>query len=106
MQLTNTWRRRLTAVGHGSAKIAITILVASAALNGLSIAWRAVFPAKATPVAETARSVGNQAALVESYAIDCVTVLLTASSSRAREVARCFADTSDMALPTTPPVIV
>ena len=54
----------------------------------------------------TARSVGNQTALVESYAIDCVTVLLTASSSRAAEVARCFPNSTDMALPSTSPLIV
>lgn len=106
MRMTNTWRRRLTTSGRGSAKIVVAILVASAALNGLSIVWRLVFPPESTPVSETARSVGNQTALVESYAIDCVTVLLTASSSRAAEVARCFPDSSDMALPTTSPLIV
>ena len=90
MQLTNTWRRRLTTAGHGSAKVIVAILVASATLNGLSIVWRWVFPSDLPSVTVTARSVGNQTALVESYAIDCVTVLLTASSSRAAEVARCF----------------
>ncbi|MCH9766647.1 MAG: conjugal transfer protein [Actinomycetia bacterium] len=106
MQLTTTWRRRLTTAGHGSAKIIAVILVASAALNGLSILWTWVFPPDPPAIAVTARSVGNQAALVESYAIDCVTVLLTASSSRAAEVARCFPDSSDMTLPSTPPRIV
>ncbi|MEN4466807.1 conjugal transfer protein [Mycolicibacterium conceptionense] len=106
MQLTNTWRHRLSTAGRGGAKFIVAILVASAALNGLSIVWRWVFPAESTPVAQTARTVGNQTALVESYAIDCVTVLLTASSSRAAEVARCFPDATDMALPTTPPLIV
>jgi hypothetical protein len=106
MQLTNTWRRRLTATGHGSAKVIVAILVASAALNGLSIAWRWVLPPDLPSIAVTARTVGNQTALVESYAIDCVTVLLTASSSRAAEVARCFPNSTDMALPTTSPLIV
>jgi hypothetical protein len=106
MHLTNTWRRRLTTAGHGGAKIVVTILVASAALNGVSIVWQWVFPPDLPSVAVTARSVGNQTALVESYAIDCVTVLLTASSSRAGEVARCFPDTTDMALPSTAPLIV
>ena len=106
MQLTNTWRRRLTAAGHGSAKVIVAILVASAAINGLSIVWRWVFPPDLPSIAVTARTVGNQTALVESYAIDCVTVLLTASSSRAAEVARCFPNSTDMALPTTSPLIV
>jgi len=106
MQLTKTWRRRLTTAGNGSARLIVVLLVASAALNGLSIAWKWIFPVDQTSVAVTARTVSNQVALVESYAIDCVTVLLTASSSRAGEVARCFPDTADMALPSTPPRIV
>lgn len=106
MRLTNTWRRRLMTAGHGGAKIVVAVLVASAALNGLSIAWRWIFPPQPTPVAETARTVANQTALVESYAIDCVTVLLTASTSSAGEVARCFPDTAQMTLPSTSPLIV
>lgn len=106
MQLTNTWRRRLTTAGQGGAKVIVTVLVICSVISGASTLWRWAFPADETPVAVTARSVGNETALVESYAIDCVTVLLTASSSRAAEVARCFPDTSDMSLPTTSPLIV
>lgn len=106
MQLTNTWRRRLTTTGLGSAKVVVAILVICSVISGASTVWRWVFPADATPLAVTVRSVGNQTALVESYAIDCVTVLLTASTSRAAEVARCFPDSTDMALPTTSPLIV
>jgi hypothetical protein len=106
MQLTNTWRRRLTTTGLGSAKVVVAILVICSVISGASTVWRWAFPADATPVAVTVRSVGNQTALVESYAIDCVTVLLTASTSRAAEVARCFPDSTDMALPTTSPLIV
>jgi hypothetical protein len=106
MQLTNTWRRRLTTTGQGGAKVIVTILVVCSVISGASTLWSWVFPPDETPVAVTARSVGNETALVESYAIDCVTVLLTASSSRAAEVARCFPDTSDMSLPTTSPLIV
>ncbi len=106
MPITNTWRRRLTIAGQSSAKVVVAILVISAVLNGVSILWRWVLPADTASVAVTARTVGNQSALVESYAIDCVTTLLTASSSRAAEVARCYPDTSDMALPTTPALLV
>ncbi|MCH9729760.1 MAG: conjugal transfer protein [Actinomycetia bacterium] len=108
MQLTNTWRQRLKTVGNGGARLIVVVLVASAALNGLSIAWKWVFPPDKTSVVVTARTVSNQIALVESYAIDCVTVLLTASQSRADELARCFpADAiAGMALPKTPPRIV
>lgn len=107
MQLTNTWRQRLHTAGRGSAKLLITVLVASAAINGLNIAWHWIFPTDPPAIAATARTVNNQTALVESYAIDCVTVLLTASSSRAAEVARCFPDSSTtMALPPTPSLIV
>ncbi|NTY62543.1 conjugal transfer protein [Mycolicibacterium sphagni] len=106
MQLTQTWRRRLTTTGRGGAKAVVTILVVCSVISGASTLWRWVFPPDSTPVAETARSVGNETALVESYAIDCVTVLLTASSSRAAEVARCFPSSTDMSLPTTSPLIV
>lgn len=106
MQLTNTWRKRLTTTGQGSAKVIVTVLVVCSVISGASTVWRWMFPSDATPVAVTARSVGNQTALVESYAIDCVTVLLTASSSRAAEVARCFPNSTDMTLPTTSPLIV
>ncbi|BBY46595.1 hypothetical protein MARA_00250 (plasmid) [Mycolicibacterium arabiense] len=106
MQLTNTWRRRLTTTGLGSAKVIVTILVICSVISGASTVWRWVFPPDVTPAAVTARSVGNQTAMVESYAIDCVTVLLTASTSRAAEVARCFPNSTDMALPTTSPLIV
>lgn len=106
MQLTNTWRRRLTTTGQGSAKVIVTVLVVCSVISGASTVWRWMFPSDATPVAVTARSVGNQTALVESYAIDCVTVLLTASSTRAAEVARCFPNSTDMTLPTTSPLIV
>lgn len=90
MRLTNTWRRRLTTTGQGGAKVIVTVLVVCSVISGASTLWRWVFPSDETPVAVSARSVGNETALVESYAIDCVTVLLTASSSRAAEVARCF----------------
>lgn len=106
MQLTNTWQRRLRTTGVGGAKGIVAVLVICSVISGASTVWRWVFPPDGTPVAVTARSVGNQTALVESYAIDCVTVLLTASSSRANEVARCFPDSTDMALPTTSPLIV
>lgn len=106
MHVTNTWRRRLNTTGQGSAKVIVMVLVVCSVISGASTLWRWIFPSDGTPVAVTARSVSNETALVESYAIDCVTVLLTASTTRADEVARCFPNSTDMSLPTTSPLII
>lgn len=107
MPMTNTWRRRLSAAARNGGRAVLVVLVISASINGLAILWRLVFPAEPPPIAATARTVVNQSNLVESFAIDCVTTMLTASTSRADEVQRCFPDSADRAaLPVTPPLIV
>ncbi len=73
MKLTNTWRRRLSAAGLGSTKVAVIAVVTLSVISGASTVYRWVFPAVGPSVAQTARAVGNQTAMVESYAIDCVT---------------------------------
>ena len=104
--LTNTWKRRVNAGGRGAGRIILSALVVSAAINGIGMLWRVVFPSDAPPIAGIARTTINQSDLAKAFAIDCVTTYLTASSAQGTDLSRCFPDTTKMPIPTTPALIV
>jgi hypothetical protein len=104
--ITNTWKRRLASGSRGGGRIILIVLVLSASLNGIVLVWHAIFPPAPPPIAATARTVVNQYDLVQSFAIDCVTTWLTASTTQAANLGRCFPDTATLSLPTTPALIV
>jgi Conjugative transposon protein TcpC len=104
--LTETWKRRLNAGTRTTGRVILTLMVASAALNGLALIWHAVFPQSPPPVAKTARTVLNQTDLVKAFAVDCVTSWLTAASTQQPDLSRCFPATATITVPTTPALIV
>ncbi|WP_454561742.1 conjugal transfer protein [Mycobacterium haemophilum] len=104
--LTNTWKHRLTAGARAAGRIILAVLVVSAAINGIAVVWRAVFPPSPPPIAFIASQVGNQADLAKAFAIDCVTTYLTASTTQAADLGRCFPHADALSLPTTPALIV
>lgn len=104
--LTNTWKRRLTASAHGAGRMVLTMLVVSATINGIAVVWRAVFPPPPPPIASIASQIANQADLAKAFAIDCVTTYLTASTTQATDLGRCFPHADALAVPTTPALIV
>jgi hypothetical protein len=101
MQISNVWKRRLTTLGHGGGRIALVVLVASSAINGLALLWRFVVPSDPPPVAAVARSVINETDPVKAFAQDCVKGLLTATASSATNLTRCFPGGQPYTLPTT-----
>jgi hypothetical protein len=104
--LTNTWKGRLTAGTRGGGRTILAVLVASAALNGLALIWHAVFPAAPPSVAATARTVVNQSDLVKAFAVDCLTSWLTAATTEAPDLGRCFPAADHITVPTTPALLV
>lgn len=104
--LTNTWKRRLSGAAHGTGRIILAVLVASAAINGIAVVWRAVFPPSPPPIAAIAGQVDHQADLAKGFAIDCVTTYLTASTTQAADLGRCFPHPDKLSMPTTPALIV
>lgn len=101
MQISNVWKRRLTTLSRGGGRIALVVLVASSAINGLAILWGLIVPADPPPVAAVARSVINETDPVKAFAENCVKGLLTATASSATNLTRCFPDGRLYALPTT-----
>ena len=101
MQISNVWKRRLMALGHGGGRVALVVLVASSAINGLALLWRFIVPADPPPVAAVARSVINETDPVKAFSENCVKGLLTATASSAANLTRCFPDGRPYALPTT-----
>lgn len=101
--LTNIWRRRLAIAAHGGGRVAVAVLVLSAALNGLNLLRHLVSP---EGPAVTARTVVNQSDLVKAFAVDCVTAWLTAATTQQPDLGRCFASSDKFSLPTTPALIV
>jgi hypothetical protein len=101
MQISNVWKRRLATLGHGGGRVALVVLVASSAINGLALLWRLVVPADPPPVAAVARSVINETDPVKAFAEDCVKGLLSATAASAPNLTRCFPDGRPYALPTT-----
>ncbi|MCV7040102.1 hypothetical protein H7I58_15365, partial [Mycolicibacterium moriokaense] len=82
------------------------VVVALAAIAGLNVLWGWMFGAP-PDIAGPARTVVNKAAVVGSYAQNCVTVWLTATISSADSVARCApVRASDLPLPSTPAWVI
>lgn len=104
--LTNTWKRRLTTSSRGVGRIAVTLLVVSATINGVAVVWRAVFPPAPPPIASIASQVINQVDLAKAFAIDCVTTYLTASTTQGTDLGRCFPHPDTLSVPTTPALLV
>lgn len=104
--LTNTWKRRLSCAARGAGRITLAALVASAAINGIAVVWRAAFPPSPPPIAAIAGQVNHQADLAKGFAIDCVTTYLTASTTQAVDLGRCFPHPDKLSMPTTPALIV
>lgn len=104
--LTNTWKRRLNGGVRGAGRIILAVLVASAAINGFAVVWRAVSPPSPPPIAAIAGQVEQQADLAKGFAIDCVTTYLTASTTQAADLGRCFPHPDKLSRPTTPALIV
>lgn len=104
--LTNTWRRRLTGGARSAGRIILAVLVASAAINGIALVWRAIFPPSPPPIAAIAHQAGNQTDLAKAFAIDCVTTYLTASTTQSADLSRCFPHPEKLSVPTTPALIV
>ncbi|HTY30679.1 MAG TPA: hypothetical protein VMD50_04530, partial [Mycobacterium sp.] len=88
--LTDTWKCRLSGAARGAGRIIPAVLVASASIDGLAVVWRAVFPSSPPPIAAIAGQVDHQADLAKGFAIDCVTTYLTASTTQAANLGRCF----------------
>ncbi|MGH3556049.1 MAG: conjugal transfer protein [Mycobacterium sp.] len=103
---SNTWRRRLSGGARGAGRIILAVMVTSAALNGIAVVWRAVFPPSPPPIAAIAGQVGSQADLAKGFAIDCVTTYLTASTTQDADLGRCFPHPDKLIMPTTPSLVV
>ncbi|MCA4761170.1 conjugal transfer protein [Mycobacterium sp. SMC-2] len=101
MKISNVWRHRLTVMGHRARQIAIVVLVASSAINGIALLWRAFFPPDPPPVAAVAREVINQIDPVKAFAENCVKGILGGTASGAENLTRCFPDGRKYELPTT-----
>ncbi|WP_308160115.1 conjugal transfer protein [Mycolicibacterium goodii] len=68
--------------------------------------WQLLFGEREDPVTP-ARTVVNKAAVVGSFAQDCVSMWLTATSQDTGSLAQCFAlPTNDLKLPSTPAVVI
>lgn len=104
--ITNTWRKRLSTGGLLTRRTALALLIGSSSINGLHIAWKAVFPDPPLPVAAIAHTVDSQADLAKAFAIDCVTRYLTSSAVDTQNLGQCFPRPEKFTLPTTPAVIV
>ena len=102
---TQTWTNRLTTSGGLARKAAMIVALASCTVVALSTIWGGAF-GKPVDVSTPARSVGNRAMLVGTFASDCVVRLLTASQGQQRSLANCWPANDQTRLPTTPAAIV
>lgn len=106
MKLSRTWQGRIDGMGARARLFGTPVVVALAAIAGLNVLWGWMFGAP-PDIAGPARTVVNKAAVVGSYAQNCVTVWLTATISSADSVARCApVRASDLPLPSTPAWVI
>lgn len=95
------WKRRLTTWAVGGRRIVIVLLVASSSINGFALAWDFVFPPEPPPIASVSRTIVNETDAVKAFATGCITSLLTATSSSAADLMRCYPAGRTYTLPTT-----
>ncbi|KWX19570.1 hypothetical protein AFM11_35110 [Mycolicibacterium wolinskyi] len=105
-KISNVWKRRLTMGSRGAGRIILGILVVTSSISGANTVWGWVFPDPPPPIAAIADKTINASDLVKSFAIDCVTTYLTASSALGTDLARCFPNASKLTVPSTPSMIV
>jgi hypothetical protein len=105
-KLSNVWKGRLRAGASGAGRIILGVLVVTSSISGLNTAIGWVFPDPPPPIADIADKTINASDLVKSFAIDCVTTYLTASSALGSDLSRCFPNASKLAVPSTPSTIV
>ncbi len=106
MKINRTWAGRLSTsstVGAKAGRVAVSVL---AVLGGLNALWQMLFSSP-IDVAEPARDVVNQSAIVSSFAQDFVAVWLTATSTSAASLAPFVSvQPSELHLPSTPAVVI
>lgn len=106
MRVNTAWRNRLSKSGSAGGRFARYAVVGLAALSGLNVVWQLFFGAPDDPITP-ARSVVNKSAVVGSFAQDCVSVWLTATSQDTTGLAHCFPlPTDEFKLPSTPGVVI
>lgn len=106
MRINTAWRNRLSKSGTAGSRVGVYIVIGLAALSGLNVLWQMLFSSPPDPVTP-ARSVVNKAAVVGSFAQDCVSVWLTATTQDSTSLAQCFSLPSDvLKLPPTPGVVI
>ena len=103
--LTSTWRRRINTTGSRLRTAGLTIALTSCTVVAISTIWGWLFN-HPIDVAGPARTAVNRTDLVGSYAQDCVTRWLTATSSDQQSLQSCFSVRDPMRLPTNPPVVI
>lgn len=101
LQVNSIWRRRGSVFALSVRRIVIVLLVASSSINGFALAWRFVFPPAPPPIASVSRTIVNETDAVKAFATSCITSLLTATTSSAADLGRCYPDGRTYTLPTT-----
>jgi len=103
--LTNTWRQRLDRSGTGLRRALLAIGLSACSVVALSTIWGWITD-DPIDVDGPARTAVNRTALVGSYAQDCVTRWLTATTARQQSLHDCWSLHEPLRLPTTPAVLV
>nr|VTP03860.1 Conjugative transposon protein TcpC [Mycobacterium riyadhense] len=101
MHINRVWKNRLTTSTRSLGRVAVVVLVASSAINGIALLWQLMFPPQPPPIAAVSRSVINETDPVKAFATICVTSLLTGTTSSAADLTRCYPDGRKYSLPTT-----
>ena len=105
VRVNATWRSRLSASKSSGKRWAEYLVFGLAALAGVHVIWQMLFGSAADVPAEVRTGV-NKAALVSSFAQDCVSVWLTATGQDSGRLQKCVALPDNMALPPTPAVVI
>lgn len=106
MQMSRTWEGRIARARSTALRVGRPAIVLLAAVAGLNVVWQFLFGVP-VDVSGPARTVVNKASVVSSFAQDCVSVWLTATSSDTAALSTCFSKNGvDFTLPSTPALVI
>lgn len=103
--LTKTWRKRLDGTGHLIHRTTLVVGLVSCSVVAIATIWGWFFH-EPIDIAGPARNTVNRAALVGSYAQECVTRWLTATQLDQQSLRDCWSLHDPIRLPTTAAVVV
>lgn len=106
MRINKTWTERIAKSQSSSLRVGRYLLVGLAALGGLHVMWNFFF-GQPDDFITPARQVLNKGAVISSFAQDCISTLLRATTADAGSVAGCVTvEGQSLRLPSTPGVVI